>query len=183
MDNATKIRRVSTVLIYASYFVMAFWAIFIYATLYNIYVGRDALDEYLNDILIPTLTRMGESDLIVSIPAAVIYFAPTTVWIYGFWRLAKLFKLFKKGVYFSDEGANHLFVFASLACLIYVFQTPLRGVADWVLTLGSDLKPYGMPLLINFDEGSDLILLMTFLTVSWVLREAIKIAKENAEFV
>lgn len=183
MDNTAKIRIVSSTLIYGCYAMMLACAGFIYGTLFNVYTGRDALGDYLNDIHIPTLLRMGEADLILSIPSAVIYFLPTALVIYALWRLSNLFKLFREGQYFSSEGANHLYIFALLFCLIHVLGTPLAGVADYVLTLGTDLQPYGMPLRINGDEVLLLMFYATFLMVSWILREAIKIAEENKGFV
>ena len=183
MDNASKIRYVSSVLIYACYAVMLVWIGFVYATFFNVFTGRDALHDYLRDSLIPTLLRMGEVSLLVSIPAAIIYFLPTMVGVYALWRLTRLFKLYQEGRYFCSEGANHLFMFVCLFCLVHLLQTPLLGIADYVLTIGNDLSPYGMPLHINGNEISQLIYFTTFLIVSWILREAIQIAEENAEFV
>ncbi len=183
MDNITKIRHVSTILIYGCYAMMLLCVGWIYGTLFNVFTGRDALGDYMHDAYIPTLLRMGEADLLLSIPSAAIYFLPTMVLIYALWRLSKMFRLYRDGEYFCSEGANHLYVFALLFCLMHILGTPLLGVADYVLTLGNDLKPYGMPLRINGDEILLLMLYATFLIVSWILREAIKIAEENKEFV
>jgi len=183
MKNSKKIHRVSSALYYTCFAVMAAWSILVIATLINIWYRPGALADYLNELLVPTLIRMGEADLVRSIPAASILFAPSVLGIYALWRLSKLFDLWRQAVYFTTEAATHLFVFSIIAVFNHLFGTLLFATADFILTIGVPETPYGWPLRINGDEISMLINYGAFLTVSWILLEATKIAEEHSEFV
>lgn len=183
MDISWKIKKVSAFLQYACYLVIAIWLLVIPITVFNIWFRPDALSDYLSDQLLPTLYRMREADLLRSIPAVVIYFAPSALGLYGVWRFSRLFGLYRMGIYFSDTNSNHLFVGALAGLLVHLLQTVFMGIADYVLTIGSPLTAYGMPININGDEISNFITASAFLVIAWVMREAVKIANENAEFV
>lgn len=183
MENRSKIQHLSTLLFYTCYSLIAFWVVFIIWTVINIWYYPDSLQEYMSDHLLPTLLRMGDAAMVRGVPSAMIFFLPSMFGLYGLWRLNRLFDLYRRGIYFTRENVDHLFIFALIAVLNHLLGTPIAGVADYVLTIGVPEIPYGMPLQINGDEVSNLLLYSAFLTISWIMKEAISIEKENAEFV
>jgi hypothetical protein len=132
----------------------------------------------------PLVVRIGQASLLKGIPAwLMLMIVPATLYIYGYWHLSQVFRSYSKQVFFSEGNARHLFHFALAGFLGFITTTPLQGLAEATLTLGTPQLAQGMPLVINGDEVFDLLTWGAFLTVSWVMREGTRIAQENAEFV
>lgn len=183
MQNSTKIQKISKALHYACLLGMGFWVIFLVWTLINIAYIPDALPDYMADFFLPLLNRMHEASLIRAVPAALVFSIPNLMVIYIYWRMALLFKLSSRGIFFSEELANHLLVIASLRLVTSLISFPLLAVSDYILTIGNSLDPAGMPFQVNGDELSNLVVTGTFIVVAWIMREGIRLKNENEAFV
>jgi hypothetical protein len=184
MNAPLNIRRVSTCLQYGCYGVMLLMAgaaVFfvwkfhtapadvlpLYPTAYQSILERFARVNGISAVVIPLLTAM-----------------PMVLVIYSYWRLSRMFVLFRPNTWFTEASASHLFVFASIHLLVQLLATPLVGVADLIPAVSLGEPIYGMPLIINNgDELTDLIAFGTLMTVSWIIREGTRLAEENAEFI
>lgn len=182
MVAAAGIRRLSLPLEYGCYAVIFIWFA---GTVYfstMVWVAPQQI-AYLFGDLGPLVVRIGQASLVKSIPAWLMLIVPAVLYIYGYWHLSQVFRSYKRQVFFSDNNASHLFHFALAGFLGFVATTPLQGLAEATLTLGTTQRAQGMPLVINGDEVFDLIAWGAFLTVSWVMREGTRIAQENAEIL
>ncbi|NKB32596.1 MAG: DUF2975 domain-containing protein [Pseudomonadales bacterium] len=183
MDNTNKIRNVSTALYYSCLVLIAIWIVWVGALLVNVWYRPDALGDYINALWIPTLLSMGEADLIRAIPAAILITIPDLLYVYALWRLSKVFQSFRKGIYFTEETANHLFIFSVILFFYHLFSKLVFALADVFLAHDLPASHYLWPLHLYGDGPTKFVFFIAIMTISWVLREAIKIAKENAEFV
>ena len=182
MVKVARIRRISLPLEYGCYAVILIW--FVGAIYFStmVWVAPEQI-SYLFGDLGPLVIRIGQASFLKAIPAWLMLLAPAVLYIYGYWHLSQVFRSYKKQVLFSDNNAGHLFHFALAGFLGLVATTPLQGLADATLTLGTSQRAQGMPLVINGDEVFKLIGWGAFLTVSWVMREGTRIAEENAEIL
>ena len=183
MSISNKIQRVSMVLQYLCYAFILLAAFVVLGSWFNLLFSPEVIQEYISDDAVPTLIRISEASPTRAIPATLIFFTPVALAMYAYWRLSQLFGVYKQGIYFSDANANHLFAFALIEFVGQLIGFPLLGIADFVVTIGTTDVPYGMPFSINGDEIPNLITSGAFLTISWIMREGIRIANENAEFV
>lgn len=183
MSNAAMIRRISVPLQYACYGVILVWLV---GTLYfstMVWVAPDQI-AYLFGDHAPLVVRIGQATALTAIPAWLMFMiTPAALYIYGYWHLSQVFRSYGKQVYFSNTNASHLFRFALAGFAAFIATTPLQGLAEATLTLGTTDRAQGMPLVVNGDEVFELIAWGAFLTVSWVMREGTRIAHENAEFI
>ena len=183
MPKVTRIRRFSLPLEYCCYVVILVWLV---GGLYfsaMVWLRPEQI-SYLFGDLGPLVVRIGRASPLKGIPAwMMLAVVPTTLYVYGYWHLSQVFRSYNKQLYFSESNARHLFQFALAGFLGFVTTTPLQGLAEATLTLGTSERAQGMPLVINGDEVFELITWGAFLTVSWVMREGTRIAQENAEFV
>ncbi|MCK9918903.1 DUF2975 domain-containing protein [Microbacteriaceae bacterium K1510] len=145
--------------------------------------------------LIPTwtrnllLARLG--DIGASLPlgpnqviaAASIMAVPTVVMMWGLWHVRALFREFAVGRVFTVEAARHLQVFG-MAVLI---QGPLGPLTATALAMALSLaNPPGQRLLVvslSINDYLALIIGGVLLAVATVMREAARLADENASFV
>jgi len=181
VDNSRKIKQVSSILQYASYLVVG-WII-VLALALSIFLWR------IPEEIIPLLRvnhaaiRISETNMLFAIPAWIIYLIPSMLIAYGVWRLGCMFRSFKLGNYFSEESVNHLLVF-SLCGFVGQFFAPLfDALAGFVASLSTSEANFDVYLNIDGLEGAQLLAWATFVTVAWILREGIRLAKENEEFV
>ncbi len=127
--------------------------------------------------------RISETNMFFAIPAWIILLIPSMLIAYGVWRLGYMFRSFRLGNYFSDESVNHLLVF-SLCGFVGQFFAPLfDALAGLVASLSTSEANFDLYLNIDGLEGAQLLAWATFVTVAWILREGIRLAKENEEFV
>lgn len=115
--------------------------------------------------------------------ASIISFVPVLVLMYGIWRLAGLFGLYRKGVFFTQDNSLNLYVFSMALLFTGVAKIIVEALLSVVLTWGN---PPGMKALsIQFGSGEFSILFIAgvLMSVAWIMREAHRLAEENAEFV
>lgn len=184
MSNSARIQRMSVPLEYGCYAVILIWLV---GTLYfstMVWLAPEQISHPFGTQGGPLLVRIGQASPIKGIPAWLMFMViPAALYIYGYWHLSRVFRSYKQRVYFSDTNADHLFRFALAGFLAFLAITPLQGLSEATLTLGSPNRPQGMPLVINGDEAFELIAWGAFLTASWVMREGARLARENAEFL
>jgi|TARA_B100000315_G_scaffold33967_1_gene28693 hypothetical protein len=181
VDNLRKIKRVSSILQYASYLVVG-WIIVLVLAL-SIFLWR------IPEEVVPLLRanhpaiRISETNMFFAIPAWIIFLIPSTLMAYGVWRLGCMFRSFRLGNYFSDVSVNHLLVFSLCGFVGQFFAPLLDALAGLVASLSTSEANFDLYLSIDGLEGVQLLAWATFVTVAWILREGIRLAKENEEFV
>jgi hypothetical protein len=183
MNQSTKIRWVSLALQYLCYVFLGFIALLIGFTLFDVLFRPENLTVYLDDGVVFYMQKFAAAPAVRAWPATLITWVPTLATFYAFWRLSRLFGQFKVGVYFTEVNAQHLFIFALLCFFAQLLAFPVYGIADLILTIGTDTPATGMPLRLDGDEISNFVIYGSFLVIAWILREAIRLADENAEFV
>lgn len=181
MDNSSKIQKVSSILQYLSYVTAGL--IIILALLFSVFLGDIPanLVPLLNAN--PAALRIREAALLVALPAWLIYLSPSFLLAYGVWRLGCMFSLLKVGTYFSDEAVSHLLVF-TLCGFVGQFFAPIFGaIAGFVVSPRTATPNFDIYLNIDGLEVVQLMTWATFMTVAWILREGIRLTKENEEFI
>ena len=181
-ETVARIRRLSLPLEYGCYAVIFIWLVGVLYFSTMVWLAPEQI-SYLFGDLGPLVVRIGQANLLKAVPAWLLMVTPAVLYIYGYWHLSRVFRSYREQVFFSNENARHLFHFALAGFLGFIATTPLLGLADATLTLGTSQRAQGMPLVINGDEVFDLIAWGAFLTVSWVMREGTRIAQENAEIL
>jgi hypothetical protein len=181
MNNSSKIIKVSSALQYTSYVVVGL--IFVLALAFSVFLWL--IPEEVIPLMAAnqSVTRISEASLIAAIPAWLIYLTPSMLICYGVWRLSCMFREFKLGNYFSEAGVNHLLVF-TLCGFVGQFLAPLFGALAGLVASASTADA-------NFDvylsiDGLEVVQMMTwatFMTVAWILREGIRLSRENQEFI
>lgn len=183
MRSVPGIRRISLPLEYGCYAVILIWLVAVLYFSTMVWLAPDRI-SYLFGGLGPLVVRIGQSSLAKGIPAwLMLAVVPAAMHIYGYWHLSQVFRSYNKRIYFSESNARHLFHFALAGFLAFITTTPLQGLADATLTIGTSQRAQGMPLVINGDEVFGLIIWGAFVAVSWVMREGARIAQENAEIL
>jgi hypothetical protein len=183
MRSVPGIRRISLPLEYGCYAIILIWLVGAIYFSTMVWLAPDQV-SYLFGGLGPLVVRIGQTSLVKGIPAwLMLAIVPATMYIYGYWHLSQVFRSYSKRIYFSESNARHLFHFALAGFLAFITTTPLQGLADVTLTIGTSQRAQGMPLVINGDEVFELIVWGAFLAVSWVMREGARIAQENAEII
>jgi len=105
------------------------------------------------------------------------------VFIYGLWQLRSLFKLFKQGVFFSSQAAQHLYYFSITIFIIALLKPIVSGVLSVLLTM---TNPVGKRLLViefTRNEFALIFIAGALLAITWILQEGRKLVEENAEFI
>jgi hypothetical protein len=103
--------------------------------------------------------------------------------LFGLDRLRRLFALYREGRVFVPAAARRLHAFAAAVIAMAVVQ-PIAGAALSVL-LTIDNPPGQRQFSIAFGSGElqTLFVGVLFLVIATIMREAIRIADENAQFV
>ncbi len=107
----------------------------------------------------------------------------TALLVYALYRLWRLFGVYRLGQIFSAEAVEHLYRFARALLLYAVLSIPGETLLVLALTIsnppGERLLSFG----VNLFEISMLVLGGAFLVISWVMREAGRMAEENAQII
>ena len=115
--------------------------------------------------------------------AAGISAVPVGVMVWGLWRVRALFRDFAAGRVFTESAARHLQMFG-VAVLV---QAPLGPLSATALALALSLaNPPGQRLLVITFSINDYFALVVggvLVAVATVMREAARLADENASFV
>lgn len=115
--------------------------------------------------------------------AAAITAIPFGVMLWGLWNARAMFLNFADGRAFSSEAARHLYRFA----IAVLAQAPLGPLTAMALALTLSLaNPPGQRLLVLTLSINDYIALVVggvLVALAAVMREAARLAEENASFI
>lgn len=183
MESSIKIKRISTILQYACYIVIF---ITIAASVYIGWLSNTAPEKMLvfyHDELQQLVRRFWVTTGLRRLFISIVVITPTVLGLYSYWRLSKMFSLFRRDLYFTEEAANHLFIFSLLTTLVLVFSNMLLGLADFIAVVGTGEQPYGMVWIIDGGELTQLIAAVSFMLISWIIREGARLQLENEGFL
>lgn len=143
--------------------------------------------ELLHDLAIAKLGRAGAADFQVTLRgqllAALVLAVPVGVSLYGLLAVRRLFADFARGDLVSERAARQLQIFAATVLL----QAPLSPLVSAGLSaaLSLDRAPGNRAIVVGFSssDGFALIVGGVLLAAVTVMREAARIADENAKFV
>lgn len=115
--------------------------------------------------------------------AAAITAVPFSVMLWGLWNARAMFKDFARGHAFSSAAALHLHRFG----VAVLAQAPLGPLTATALALALSLaNPPGQRILLLTLSSNDYIALVVggvLIALASVMREAARLAEENASFV
>ena len=181
MDNTRKIRNISKVMQYSC---VASAVLLVGFQLYFLTMIR------INpDLILPVMTdnrtsmAISEAGSVQFLFAGLIFILPSLLISYAVWHLSRMFNLFRKGSYFSDEGASHLLVFSFVGLVTQLIASQLASLAGTVARVGTESNSLDINITISQQGLVQLLAWGTFFAVAWIMREGIRMAKENAEFI
>jgi len=115
--------------------------------------------------------------------AAAIFAVPVGVMLWGLWQVRALFRDFAEGRVFTENAARHLQMFG----VAVLAQAPLGPLTATLLALALSLaNSQGERLLLitfSLNDYFALIIGGVLVAVATVMREAARLAEENAGFV
>lgn len=135
------------------------------------------------------LARLGQSGQGISLTpmarlaAAAVTAVPIGVMIYGLWQVRALFSEFAAGRIFTESSARRLQLFAA-SVMAQAVLGPLSS-AGLLLAFTFDNPPGQRLLGIAFSINDYVALIVggVLFAIAWAMREAARIAEENASFV
>jgi hypothetical protein len=135
------------------------------------------------------LARLGETGARLPLEpshqaiAALIFAVPVGVMIWGLWHVRALFRDFSHGRVFTGTAARHLQLFG-ISVLVQGLLGPLVAAALGVaLSLGNPPGQRFLVLTLSSNDYFAVIVGGVLVAVAAVMREAARIADENASFV
>ncbi len=115
--------------------------------------------------------------------AALVCAVPIGVMVWGLWRVRALFREFSEGRVFTESAARHLQVFGATV----LAQAPLAPLTSLALSIGLTLgEPPGermAAVTFSINDYFALIVGGVLFAIASAMREAARIADENASFV
>lgn len=180
MNYPDRIRQVSRVLQYACYLAL------VGTPLLWLFVGNYALNNevaFISDASVGWDIPERSDYQVLSILLVVFWFLlPSLFFAYGLWRLSRLFASYRQGVIYAVDNARHILIFA-LMLLLGEVTRPIAGV---IVSVGmSWLEPWEesyVVVALNFDLKL-VFLAAVFMTISWIMLDAHRLADENARMV
>jgi hypothetical protein len=109
--------------------------------------------------------------------------ALTAILVYGLYRLWLLFGFYSRGQIFSRQAAEQLHRFARVLLLYAVLIIPAQSLLVLVLTISNPVGEREISIGISDFHISNLVLGVSLLIISWVMREAARVAEDNARIV
>jgi hypothetical protein len=149
---------------------------------YDSFYRPDNLEQYLSEYSLVLRDHIAAAPLGQAVVASIIGYLPFLAILYAYWRLSRLFVAFRNSEYFNEANARHLFVFAFLNFFGWSLSPLVYLLSDVIATYGTGIG-VGLWLHIDGQEIPTIIFTGSFVLIAWILKEARKIAQENAEFV
>ncbi len=109
--------------------------------------------------------------------------ALAAILVYGLYRLWLLFGLYGGGLIFSGQAVEQLHRFARVLLLYAILSIPAETLLVLALTISNPVGEREIQIGISSFEISMLVLGFAFLIISWVMREATRMAEDNAQIV
>jgi hypothetical protein len=144
------------------------------------------IPDWTRNFLLARLGQTGQSLPLTTggvLGAAAVTAVPVGVMMYGLWQVRALFHEFAAGRVFTMAAARRLQVFAA-AVLAQAVLGPLSSTG--LIVALSMSNPPGSRMLgiaLSINDYIALIVGGVLLAIAWVMREAARIADENAGFV
>ena len=113
----------------------------------------------------------------------LVLLVPLAVLLWGVERLRRLFRRYEAGDVFSPQAARCLAGFAQAVLLWALLQPLASALAGMILTLGNPPGQRALALSVGTGEPGAVAIALVLLVVARVLREASRVAEENASFV
>lgn len=181
MENRSRIHLISKIMQFAC---LAIAVLIVAFQLYFIVMIRFA-----PDFVMPVVVERRIAEEIIAagflsyLVAALLFTLPSFVMSYAIWLLAKMFRSFREGEYFSEKGASYLLLFSFLGLATQILTPVVEAVAGAVARMGTGENFIAFSFTIDRDSLVQLLAWGTFFAVAWILREGVQLARENAEFV
>jgi hypothetical protein len=145
-----------------------------------------ALSDWTRNLL---LARLGQTGAALSLTpgsrlvAGAIVAVPVGVMVFGLWHVRALFREFAAGHVFTESAARHLQIFGATV----LAQAPLGPLTSIALSIGLTIaNPPGQRMLavsFSIHDYYALIVGGVLFAAASVMREAARLADENASFV
>jgi len=115
--------------------------------------------------------------------AATVVAVPVAVMLYGLWHVRALFREFGQGRVFTERAARHLQMFA----ITVLAQAPLGPLTSaglsFAVSMAQDTGPRMFAITLSLHDYYALIVGGALFAIASVMREAARLADENAGFV
>ena len=112
-----------------------------------------------------------------------ISMALASVLLYGLYKLRCFFVLCSTGNIFTPESGNYLHSFSLSAILYAVLAIPVHTLLSVILTINNPPGERAVSISLSSTELSLVFLGGVFFVISWVIKESVRIAEDNAHFV
>jgi hypothetical protein len=144
------------------------------------------IPDWSRNLLLARLGQVGAA-LPVTPPArlaaAAVVVAPVAVMLYGLWNVRALFREFGQGRVFTAGAARHLQVFA----VTVLAQAPLNPLISaglsFAISMVQETGPRMLAITFSLHDYYALIVGGALFAIASVMREAARLADENAGFV
>jgi DUF2975 family protein len=144
------------------------------------------LSDWTRNLLLARLGQSGSSlalTLDARLIAGAIVAVPVGVMVFGLWHVRAMFREFAAGHVFTEAAARHLQMFGAAM----LAQAPLGPLTSIALSVGLTLaNPPGQRMLavsVSINDYFALIVGGVLFAAASVMREAARLADENASFV
>ena len=124
-----------------------------------------------------------EFPLPLRLAAAAITLAAAGPLLFGLDQLRRLFALYRTGQVFVPDGAQRLRAFAWAVILMAIVQPIAGAVLSVVLTLDNPPSERMLSISIGSGQVQTLFVGVLFLVIATIMREATRIADENAQII
>jgi hypothetical protein len=115
--------------------------------------------------------------------AAAVVATPVAVMLYGLWNVRALFREFARGRVFTADAARHLQIFA----VTVLAQAPLGPLTSaglsFAVSMAQESGPRMFAITLSLHDYYALIVGGALFAIASVMREAARLADENAGFV
>jgi hypothetical protein len=124
-------------------------------------------------------SELGASSIIILYLSGSI---PPLIVLIGLWRLRQLFTSYSEGEIYTEKNARHLFVFAAVLLASELMKPVLVVIASSVVSLLENWLEISVVLNLNLQINV-IFIAGIFMTVSWIMYDASRLADENARMV
>lgn len=107
----------------------------------------------------------------------------TAILVYGLYQLWHLLGHYRHGQVFSRRATARLHRFARAILLYAILSIPAQTLLVLALTISNPVGEREISIGISGFEVGMLVLGFAFLIISWVMREATRMAEDNAQIV
>lgn len=98
-------------------------------------------------------------------------------------HLRRFFILNSEGQCFTHEGANALHSFSKYLLAHSILVVPVRIILSYVVTMNNPRGERVIQATLSTEEVAIIFLCFVFFAVSWLLKESVAIAEENAQII